>query len=88
MSGMEREYIRDRALEGRESAASAARPAAATVSPDYDMLCMALHLRNQEMSLRDIASASSSPWARKGPASLASHVMRMPANTTNRWPSR
>ncbi len=33
MSGMEREYIRDRTLEGHESAASVARPSAARASP-------------------------------------------------------
>lgn len=33
MSGMEREYIRDRTLEGHESARGAARPSAAPGSP-------------------------------------------------------
>ncbi|MEW2489776.1 recombinase family protein [Streptomyces sp. NPDC048411] len=33
LSGMEREYIRDRTLEGHESAASAARPSAEQASP-------------------------------------------------------
>ena len=65
MSGMEREYIRDRTLEGHESARGAARPSAARPSPTTAMLSMALHLRGQEMSLRDIADGSSSPPARR-----------------------
>ncbi|MGP3947950.1 hypothetical protein [Streptomyces sp. 7N604] len=38
---------------------------------DEPMLSMALHLRDQEMSLRDIANGSSSPQARRRPAPLA-----------------
>ncbi|MGV9309500.1 hypothetical protein ACWDLG_39540 [Nonomuraea sp. NPDC003727] len=56
LSGMEREYIRDRTLEGRESARSRGkghrrrhchRPTA--------MPSMALRLREQDLSLREIA---------------------------------
>jgi DNA invertase Pin-like site-specific DNA recombinase len=54
LSGMEREYIRDRTLEGHESARSRGKHiggAAVTA-----MLSMALHLRQQNHSLRDIAA--------------------------------
>ncbi|AUA17267.1 hypothetical protein CFP59_09461 [Streptomyces malaysiensis subsp. malaysiensis] len=47
MSGMKREYIRDRTLEGHESARKRDKT---TGGADPDMLSMALHLRDQEMS--------------------------------------
>jgi DNA invertase Pin-like site-specific DNA recombinase len=66
MSGMEREYIRDKTLEGQVAPALAARPSAAAVTGQA-MLPMALHLRDQgDQSLRGIASNSSSPLARSG----------------------
>ncbi|WP_373689003.1 recombinase family protein [Streptomyces sp. Rer75] len=55
MSGMEREYIRDRTLEGRESARKRGKTIGGAGVTNNDMLSMALHLRDQEMSLRDIA---------------------------------
>jgi len=55
MSGMEREYIRDRALQGHEPARKRGKTSGGDGVTDYDMQCMALHLRDQEMSLRDIA---------------------------------
>ncbi|WP_346342667.1 recombinase family protein [Streptomyces sp. SID685] len=55
MSGMEREYIRDRTLEGHESARKRGKTIGGAGVTDDDMLSMALHLRDQEMSLRDIA---------------------------------
>ncbi|MFF4948687.1 recombinase family protein [Streptomyces chattanoogensis] len=55
MSGMEREYIRDRTLEGHESARKRGKTIGGAGVTDEDMLSMALHLRDQEMSLRDIA---------------------------------
>ncbi|MET8221490.1 recombinase family protein [Streptomyces hirsutus] len=55
MSGMEREYIRDRTLEGHESARKRGKTIGGASVTDGDMLSMALHLRDQEMSLRDIA---------------------------------
>ncbi|WP_430541580.1 recombinase family protein [Streptomyces malaysiensis] len=55
MSGMEREYIRDRTLEGHESARKRGKTIGGAGVTDPDMLSMALHLRDQEMSLRDIA---------------------------------
>jgi DNA invertase Pin-like site-specific DNA recombinase len=56
LSGMEREYIRDRTLEGHESARSRGKNIGGASVTDSDMLSMALHLRSQELSLRDIAS--------------------------------
>ncbi|MFF5481030.1 hypothetical protein ACFY5C_27410 [Streptomyces sp. NPDC012935] len=55
MSGMEREYIRDRTLEGHESARKHGKTIGGAGVTDESMLSMALHLRDQEMSLRDIA---------------------------------
>ncbi|MEU9011261.1 recombinase family protein [Streptomyces sp. NPDC048479] len=54
-SGMEREYIRDRTLEGHESARKRGKTIGGAGVTDDDMLSMALQLRDQEMSPRDIA---------------------------------
>ena len=56
LSGMEREYIRDRTLEGHESARKRGKTIGGAGVTDDHMLSMALHLRDQEMSLRDIAA--------------------------------
>ncbi|NBE85213.1 recombinase family protein [Micromonospora sp. NEAU-HG-1] len=56
LSGMEREYIRDRTLEGHESARTRGKSIGGASVTDDHMLSMALHLRSQELSLRDIAS--------------------------------
>jgi DNA invertase Pin-like site-specific DNA recombinase len=56
LSGMEREYIRDRTLEGHESARARGKSIGGAVVTDEAMLAAALHLRAQELSLRDIAS--------------------------------
>nr|GID86999.1 hypothetical protein Ade03nite_59230 [Actinoplanes derwentensis] len=53
---MEREYIRNRTLEGHESARSRGKNIGGASVTDSDMLSMALHLRSQELSLRDIAT--------------------------------
>jgi DNA invertase Pin-like site-specific DNA recombinase len=55
LSGMEREYIRDRTLEGQESARRRGKSIGGAGVTDTDMLAMALQLRGQEQSLRDIA---------------------------------
>ncbi|WP_235558511.1 recombinase family protein [Sphaerimonospora mesophila] len=55
LSGMEREYIRDRTLEGHESARTRGKTIGGATVTDDAMLSMALHLREQGMSLRDIA---------------------------------
>ena len=56
LSGMEREYIRDRTLEGHESARARGKSIGGAPVTDEAMLAVALHLRGQEMSLRDIAA--------------------------------
>ncbi|MBN6050689.1 recombinase family protein, partial [Nonomuraea sp. RK-328] len=55
-SGMGCEYPRDRTLEGHESARSRGKHIGGTVVTDAAMLSMALHLREQNLSLRDIAA--------------------------------
>ncbi|MBG0818784.1 recombinase family protein [Planomonospora sp. ID82291] len=55
LSGMEREYIRERTLEGHESARTRGKTIGGAAVTDEAMLSMALHLREQGMSLRDIA---------------------------------
>ncbi|MFG2246380.1 recombinase family protein [Spirillospora sp. NPDC048823] len=56
LSGMEREYIRDRTLEGHESARSRGKSIGGAGVTNPAMLSMALHLREQNLSLRDIAA--------------------------------
>ena len=56
LSGMEREYIRDRTLEGHESARTRGKTIGGATVTDDAMLSMALHLRDQGSSLRDIAA--------------------------------
>ncbi len=56
LSGMEREYIRDRTLEGHESARTRGKTIGGAGVTDDTMLSMALLLRGQELSLRDIAA--------------------------------
>jgi DNA invertase Pin-like site-specific DNA recombinase len=52
---MEREHIRDRTFEGHESARKCGETIGGVGVTGECMLSMALHLRDQEMSLRDIA---------------------------------
>lgn len=57
LSGMEREYIRDRTLEGHESARARGKTIGGAAVTDEAMLSHALHLRDQQhLSLRDIAA--------------------------------
>lgn len=78
MSGMEREYIRDRTLEGHESARKRGKIIGGAWVTDDDMLSMALHLRGQEMSLRDIAKRLViTTGAKKGQHPSPATVMRM-----------
>ncbi|MGW3660308.1 recombinase family protein [Streptomyces sp. NPDC005151] len=78
MSGMEREYIRDRTLEGHESARKRGKTIGGAGVTDDDMLSMALHLREQEMSLRDIAKRLViTTGAKKGQHPSPATVMRM-----------
>ena len=56
LSGMEREYVRDRTLEGHESARARGKAIGGAAVTDDAMLAVALHLRGQELSLREIAA--------------------------------
>jgi DNA invertase Pin-like site-specific DNA recombinase len=78
LSGMEREYIRDRTLEGHESARKRGKSIGGASVTDDGMLAMALHLRDQEMSLRDIAARLViTKGAKKGQHPSPATVMRM-----------
>jgi DNA invertase Pin-like site-specific DNA recombinase len=77
-SGMEREYIHDRTLEGHESARKRGKTIGGVGITDGDLLSMALHLRDQELSLRDIASRLViTMGAKKGQLPSPATVMRM-----------
>jgi DNA invertase Pin-like site-specific DNA recombinase len=78
MSGMEREYIRDRTLEGHESARKRGKTIGGASVTDDDMLFTALRLRDEELSLRDIAARLViSKGAKKGQHPSPATVMRM-----------
>jgi len=78
LSGMEREYIRDRTLEGHESARARGKAIGGAAVTDDAMLSMALHLRGQGMSLRDIAARLViSTGKKKGQHPSPATVMRM-----------
>jgi DNA invertase Pin-like site-specific DNA recombinase len=78
LSGMEREYIRDRTLEGHESARARGKPIGGAAVTDEAMLAAALRLRGQEMSLRDIADRLViATGKKKGQHPSAATVMRM-----------
>lgn len=74
LSGMEREYVRDRTLEGHESARKRGKTIGGANVTDDAMLAMALRLRTQQMSLRDIAARLViTKGAKKGQPPLASN---------------
>ncbi len=78
LSGMEREYIRDRTLEGHESARARGKAIGGAAVTDDAMLAVALHLRGQEMSLRDIAARLViSAGKKKGQHPSPATVLRM-----------
>ena len=78
LSGMEREYIRDRTLEGHESARARGKAIGGAAITDEAMLAVALHLRGQEMSLRDIAGRLViATGKKKGEHPSPATVMRM-----------
>ncbi|GGT56887.1 recombinase family protein [Streptomyces purpureus] len=78
LSGSEREYIRDRTLEGHESARTRGKTIGGASVADPDMLAMALHLRKQELSLRDIAARLViTTGKKKGQHPSPATVMRM-----------
>lgn len=78
LSGMEREYIRDRTLEGHESARTRGKTIGGAGVTDDTMLAMALLLRGQELSLRDIAAKLViTKGKKKGRRPSPATVMRM-----------
>ena len=74
---MEREYIRDRTAEGHESARARGKAIGGATVTDEAMLAVALHLRGQEMGLRDIAASSSPAARRRGQHPSPATVLRM-----------
>lgn len=75
---MEREYIRDRTLEGHESARENGKAIGGATVTDGAMLSMGLHLRGQDLSLREIASRLViTQGAKKGRYPSPATVMRM-----------
>jgi DNA invertase Pin-like site-specific DNA recombinase len=81
LSGMEREYIRDRTLEGHESARRRGKTIGGASVADETMLSMALHLRERGLSLRDIAPkliiTTGKSGKKKGQHPSPATVMRM-----------
>ncbi|MET8945473.1 recombinase family protein [Streptomyces sp. NPDC004542] len=78
LSGMEREYIRDRTLEGHEAARKRGKAIGGASVTDDNMLAMALHLRNQDLSLREIAACLViTKGAKKGQHPSPATIMRM-----------
>ena len=78
LSGTEREYIRDRTLEGHESARTRGKSIGGAAVTDDAMLAVALHLRGQELSLRDIAARLViATGKKKGQHPSPATVMRM-----------
>src|SRR6266542_3156539 len=78
LSGMEREYIRDRTLEGHESARRRGKTIGGASVTDDAMLSMALHLRDQHVSLRDIAAKLViTKGAKKGQHPSPSTILRL-----------
>jgi DNA invertase Pin-like site-specific DNA recombinase len=78
MAGAEREYICDRTLEGHESSRARGKVIGGAAVADDAMLRYALHLRGQELSLRDIASQLVIPAGKKkGQHPSAATVLRM-----------
>ncbi|GAA1719974.1 hypothetical protein ACBR40_08935 [Nonomuraea sp. AD125B] len=87
---MEREYIRDRTLEGHESARTRGKTIGAAVTDDA-MLSMALHLRAQNFSLRDIAARLIITTGKKrgrhpSPATVLRMLRERDASTERRLP--
>jgi DNA invertase Pin-like site-specific DNA recombinase len=78
LSGMEREYIRDRTLEGHESARARGKPIGGAAVTDEAMLAAALNLRAKELSLRAIAGRLViATGKKKGQHPSPATVMRM-----------
>ena len=91
LSGMEREYIRDRTLdlEGHESARARGKSIGGAAVTDEAMRAMALHLRGQERSLRDIAARLViATGKKKGQHPSPATVMRMLREHDEKPPQR
>ncbi|MDX3709108.1 hypothetical protein PV733_09035 [Streptomyces europaeiscabiei] len=74
----EREYLRDRTIEGHESARKRGKTIDGAGVTDDHMLSMALHLREQGMSLRNIAARHViTTGTKKGQHPSPATVMRM-----------
>ena len=78
LAGSEREYIRDRTLEGHEAARARGKAIGGAAVTDDAMLAVAVHLRDQDMSLRDIAGRLViATGKKKGEHPSPATVMRM-----------
>ncbi len=78
LSGMEREYVRTKTLEGHESARRRGKTIGGATVVDDAMLSHALHLRDQGASLREIAAKLViTTGAKKGSHPSPATVMRM-----------
>jgi len=78
LSGVEREYIRGRTLEGHEAARARGKIIGGATVTDEAMLVVALHLREQHLSLCDIAAGLViSRGTKKGQHPSPATVLRM-----------
>jgi DNA invertase Pin-like site-specific DNA recombinase len=78
MAEAERDYIRDKTLEGHETARTKGKVIGGVKVTNDDMLAMGLHLREQGLSLREIAARLViTKGAKKGQHPSAPTVMRM-----------
>ncbi|MFE3995001.1 recombinase family protein [Streptomyces goshikiensis] len=78
LSGMEREYIRDRTLEGHESARKRGKAIGGPTVTNSDMLTMALQMRAEGVSLRDmVPRLVITTGAKKGQHPSPPTIMRM-----------
>ncbi|MFE2324785.1 hypothetical protein ACFXD5_12860 [Streptomyces sp. NPDC059385] len=80
---MEREYIHDRTLEGHKSARKRGKTIGGAGVTEESMLSMAHHLREQEMSPRDIAKRLDLIYGRQTWSSGGKPVQR---SSAGRWP--
>lgn len=73
-----RDYVRGKALEGHETARTKGKVIGGVKVSDDDILAMALHLRSQGLSLRDMAARLViAKGAKKGQRPFPATVMRM-----------
>ena len=78
MSGMEREYIRDKMLDGQESARARGKTIGGVFVMDEEMKAEAVRMRDEGLSLRQIAKRLVIPsGAKKGQHPSAPTVMRV-----------